>query len=116
MLDLFKKVGGETVPKRLIRCVKDLLRREAGIRLNRLRRRLSSAYELVEFVELLEEPAVYCIGLVGQHAAEPPETYPEPVDHCALCDWKQGCADRRRADDHLSLVAGITRPARRFRR
>ena len=47
------------------------------------------------------------------HAAEPPETYPEPVDHCALCDWKQDCADRRRADDHLSLVAGITRSQRR---
>ena len=47
------------------------------------------------------------------HAAEPPDTYPEPVDHCALCDWKQGCADRRRADDHLSLVAGITRGQRR---
>ncbi|MCE2540542.1 MAG: nuclease, partial [Acidobacteria bacterium] len=43
----------------------------------------------------------------------PPETYPEPVDHCALCDWKQGCADRRRTDDHLSLVAGITRSQRR---
>ena len=47
------------------------------------------------------------------HAAEPPDTYPEPVDHCVLCDWKQGCADRRRADDHLSLVAGITRGQRR---
>ena len=47
------------------------------------------------------------------HAAEPPDTYPEPVDHCALCDWKQGCADRRRADDHLSLVAGSTRSQRR---
>ena len=47
------------------------------------------------------------------HAAEPPDTYPEPVDHCALCDWKQGCADRRRADDHLSLVAGVTRNQRR---
>ena len=47
------------------------------------------------------------------HAAKPPDTYPDPVDHCALCDWKQGCADRRRADDHLSLVAGITRSQRR---
>ena len=47
------------------------------------------------------------------HAAEPPATYPEPVDHCALCDWKQGCADRRHTDDHLSLVAGITRSQRR---
>ena len=47
------------------------------------------------------------------HAAAPPETYPEPVDHCRLCEWKQSCAERRRADDHLSLVAGITRGQRR---
>ena len=47
------------------------------------------------------------------HAAAPPETYPEPVDHCGLCEWKQSCAERRRADDHLSLVAGITRGQRR---
>ena len=46
------------------------------------------------------------------HAEAPPETYPEPVEHCALCDWKQACAERRRADDHLSLVAGITRGQR----
>ena len=46
------------------------------------------------------------------HAAAPPETYPEPVDHCDRCDWKQSCAARRRADDHLSLVAGITRSQR----
>ena len=46
-------------------------------------------------------------------AAEPPDTYPEPVDHCALCNWKRDCADRRRADDHLSLVAGSTRNQRR---
>ncbi len=39
----------------------------------------------------------------------PPEaTYPEPVDHCGVCRWTAECADRRRADDHLSLVAGIT--------
>ena len=47
------------------------------------------------------------------HADAPSETYPEPVEHCALCDWRQVCAGRRRADDHLSLVAGITRGQRR---
>ena len=46
------------------------------------------------------------------HAAAPPETYPEPVDHCDRCDWKQYCAERRRSDDHLSLVAGTTRGQR----
>ncbi len=47
------------------------------------------------------------------HADAPPGTYPEPVEHCGLCDWSRVCADRRRADDHLSLVAGITRGQRR---
>ncbi|HVE34103.1 MAG TPA: TM0106 family RecB-like putative nuclease [Gemmatimonadaceae bacterium] len=35
--------------------------------------------------------------------------YPEPVSHCEVCQWFGECRDRRRADDHLSLVAGISR-------
>ena len=46
------------------------------------------------------------------HAASPPDTYPEPVEHCGICEWQQSCAERRRTDDHLSLVAGITRGQR----
>lgn len=38
-----------------------------------------------------------------------PATYPDPVDHCRVCAWFPTCMDRRRADDHLSLVAGMTR-------
>jgi predicted RecB family nuclease len=34
-------------------------------------------------------------------------TYPEPCAHCDICRWFQECDKRRRADDHLSLVAGI---------
>lgn len=41
------------------------------------------------------------------------ENYPDPVEHCEICHWHAGCRDRRRADDHLSLVAGITRAQRR---
>jgi len=36
-------------------------------------------------------------------------TYPEPVEHCALCRWEEHCVARREADDHLSLVARIQR-------
>jgi predicted RecB family nuclease len=39
----------------------------------------------------------------------PDETYPEPVEHCRVCRWWAVCADRRRADDHLCLVAGMSR-------
>ncbi|MCJ7795552.1 MAG: hypothetical protein MUQ56_02085, partial [Thermoleophilia bacterium] len=40
-------------------------------------------------------------------------TYPEPVEHCEICRWWQQCDRRRRDDDHLSLVAGISRLQRR---
>jgi uncharacterized protein len=40
-------------------------------------------------------------------AADVPDTYPEPVDHCAVCKWSVNCDNRRVADDHLSLVANL---------
>jgi predicted RecB family nuclease len=40
------------------------------------------------------------------------EPYPEPVEHCDVCRWWKGCETKRRADDHLSLVAGCTRRQR----
>ena len=43
----------------------------------------------------------------------PPGLYPEPVEHCAICRWRAHCAERRRRDDDLSLVAGITTGQRR---
>lgn len=41
------------------------------------------------------------------------DIYPEPVEHCPICSWFTVCNERRRADDHLSLVAGITGNQRR---
>ena len=38
--------------------------------------------------------------------------YPEPVPHCELCTWWRHCDQRRHDDDHLSLVAGISRSQR----
>jgi len=39
-------------------------------------------------------------------------TYPEPTAHCAVCHLAAECDARRRADDHLSLVAGARREQR----
>ena len=36
-------------------------------------------------------------------------TYPSPVDHCRVCTWSPTCIQRRRDDDHLSIVAGMRR-------
>jgi len=41
------------------------------------------------------------------------EYYPEPVEHCSICPWAGVCVRKRKHDDHLSLVAGITRLQRR---
>ncbi|MCJ8205393.1 TM0106 family RecB-like putative nuclease [Pseudomonas sp. RGM2987] len=35
--------------------------------------------------------------------------YPEPKEHCDICRWQSRCDRKRREDDHLSLVAGITK-------
>ena len=35
--------------------------------------------------------------------------YPEPKDHCDICGWRANCEARRRTDDHLCLVAGISK-------
>ncbi|HUQ53006.1 MAG TPA: TM0106 family RecB-like putative nuclease, partial [Gammaproteobacteria bacterium] len=36
-------------------------------------------------------------------------TYPEPAQHCDVCNWWVQCNARRRSDDHLTFVAGISR-------
>ena len=41
--------------------------------------------------------------------AEALKTYPDPVSHCGVCRWTDVCEDRRRQDDHLSIVAGMRR-------
>lgn len=37
------------------------------------------------------------------------DTYPDPNTHCDVCRWSAQCDKRRRADDHLCLVAGISK-------
>ncbi|MEK6280734.1 MAG: TM0106 family RecB-like putative nuclease [Acidobacteriota bacterium] len=43
-----------------------------------------------------------------------PITYPEPVEHCGVCDWFPHCDERWHREDHMSLVAGITRNQRHW--
>ena len=54
------------------------------------------------------------VGPEAAPAAYPPgATYPDPVEHCDVCRWRLDCQARRRRDDHLSLVAGISARQRR---
>ena len=37
------------------------------------------------------------------------EDYPDPKPFCDVCRWQERCDAKRHADDHLSLVAGISK-------
>jgi predicted RecB family nuclease len=69
----------------------------------------------VEHVERLADYAAFYRTVKQRYEARifgggpPPATYPDPVEHCRVCAWFPSCMDRRRADDHLSIVAGMTR-------
>lgn len=46
---------------------------------------------------------------VAAPAGEPNLTYPYRVAHCSLCVWDGQCAARRRSDDSLTEVSGLSR-------
>jgi uncharacterized protein len=46
---------------------------------------------------------------VDQFISNPAETYPEMVSNCDICAWWDTCEKRRRGDDHLCYVAGISK-------
>ncbi|HVA86160.1 MAG TPA: TM0106 family RecB-like putative nuclease [Candidatus Saccharimonadales bacterium] len=66
----------------------------------------SHAHRLAEYAAYYRSVRDRFDAWVG--AAPRPDSYPDPVEHCRVCRWYGECADRRRADDHLSRVAGIT--------
>ena len=52
-------------------------------------------------------------AMLGRGPAFPPATTPEPVEHCEVCRWSLECRAQWRAQDDLSLVAGLTSRQRR---
>jgi predicted RecB family nuclease len=62
--------------------------------------------EISSYLEAVRQRFVAAVDLGLDH------TVPDPVAACQNCDWKDRCAGQWRADDHLSLVAGIRRDQR----
>src|SRR6266478_3280209 len=67
-------------------------------------------YPVLEYAAYYRHVQKRLLKAVGEDAGK--ETYPEPVEHCNVCRWFRECDTKRRADDHLSLVAGIRRQQR----
>ncbi|MBV9718725.1 MAG: TM0106 family RecB-like putative nuclease [Candidatus Eremiobacteraeota bacterium] len=53
------------------------------------------------FLEFVANPALA--------RGETPSEYPMQCKHCSICAWNEQCANQRRSDDHLSLVAWMRR-------
>jgi len=62
--------------------------------------------DFAAYVQHVQERFLDTLAAYGR-GEQPP--YPYPVEHCNYCDWWLRCRDRRRADDHLSLVAFLSR-------
>ena len=109
---LARRAKGEALLQLLL--YSDLLAQAQGIEPELMHLALGGGGESSASFRVAEYAAYYRAARrrFEAHVASPPDTYPEPVDHCGVCEWKQACAERRRADDHLSLVAGITRGQR----
>jgi uncharacterized protein len=67
-------------------------------------------YPVLEYAAYYRHVRKRLLKAVGEDTGK--ETYPEPVEHCNVCRWFRECDTKRRADDHLSLVAGIRRQQR----
>ena len=63
-------------------------------------------YRTDDFAAYVRHIQEYAKEMIGGGLGE---TYPLPCGHCGICDYRHHCETRRRADDHLSLVAGIRR-------
>jgi predicted RecB family nuclease len=61
----------------------------------------------------VEDVSAYYRSVRARFAERIAETgwqpYPAPIPHCGLCVWGETCEQRWVSDDHLSLVANITR-------
>lgn len=67
----------------------------------------SQKYRFGDFAAYYRSVRAALLQSVDQH--ENVATYPEPQEYCEICRWAMQCDARRRGDDHLSLVAGISK-------
>lgn len=65
------------------------------------------------FIAYFRRVSAELLVWLKRYSADAEPRYPEPVAHCDVCDWYSRCNKRWHEDDHLSLVAGLSRPTRK---
>jgi predicted RecB family nuclease len=68
---------------------------------------LRQPYRMDDYGAYFRRAQAGLVDAIAEQAAYP--SYPEPCAHCDICRWAQLCEQQRRADDHLSFVAGSTK-------
>lgn len=64
-------------------------------------------YRFADYAAYFRKVKRGLVESLGGQAAQ--DTYPDPIEHCDVCRWQDQCDKRRRDDDHLCLVAGISK-------
>lgn len=64
-------------------------------------------YRFADYAAYFRKVKRGLVESLGDQAAH--DTYPDPIEHCDVCRWQDQCDRRRRDDDHLCLVAGISK-------
>ncbi|HEY1287050.1 MAG TPA: TM0106 family RecB-like putative nuclease, partial [Burkholderiales bacterium] len=63
-------------------------------------------YRLADYSRYYAQVRERFLAFTARH---PHATYPERVEYCQFCPWRERCAEQWKSDDHLNQVAGITR-------
>jgi predicted RecB family nuclease len=64
-------------------------------------------YRFADYAAYFRKVKRALLTAMAEPAAD--DTYPDPIEHCDICRWREVCDQRRRDDDHLCLVAGISK-------
>jgi predicted RecB family nuclease len=67
------------------------------------------AEDFEAYAEDIRAMFVARLGVLEGPSPDPAAAYPYPVGDCDFCHWWHVCAAKRRAEDHLSLVANLHR-------
>lgn len=64
------------------------------------------SYRLADYSRYYAQVREHFLAFTARHLNA---TYPERVEYCQFCPWRDLCDERWKDDDHLNQVAGITR-------
>ncbi len=68
---------------------------------------IEQAYRVSDYIHYYQRLKARFLETVAH--PDPNRTYPNPCEQCKYCGWNDICIEKRVKDDHLSLVANISR-------